>query len=564
MEDAVADQRDGPGREVQAQKINAEKTYARILQHKEVSLQQSALAERRATRLTKQMLKMSEVRQEEKLTKMAEESQRRYEHTMEKARLDGDLRVHEVELAREEQKLMREAMRAKDRIRKEQEGEGESARSERMKWAQARSCWEQREAARRAKFKEDEMKAKAEKIEERAKATNAAHEAYLQEQAEKKAAARGKMQECNEKNEERRKKDLAEQRKAKADKCKLWKERQEQADQRRREHDSAVSEALRKRGELRDQKVAAGQQKAELQWEEQAEKILHKYLEAEEFSEAKKEKLRQRAAEESRRLMDAGRRSRADSGRDALEEGKKDGTKDAGAAANTSATTPVGERGARGAGNGVHPVNQWDVLDVNNRVKKDYVQKCSELKSAAHNMLAHKRYKGLADEAAKVEDPKKDNSEMRKLRWVHERYAANKSTQESSTSSSNVHPSGAMTERSHRSDQVKHLQPCGMCERHFSSDFLVGHILKSVLHKLRRDFERHGSPRLDSTGESQGVQENPSRAVSGHQDVQAKEPSSQAEVEKFSARGRPKAELYDYALPLCTACHQLVSLKRLL
>eukprot|EP00927_Polykrikos_kofoidii_P034641 TRINITY_DN29352_c0_g1_i1.p1 TRINITY_DN29352_c0_g1~~TRINITY_DN29352_c0_g1_i1.p1 ORF type:complete len:544 (+),score=115.48 TRINITY_DN29352_c0_g1_i1:229-1860(+) len=517
----------------QCAQVNPEKTLAQMLQVKEANLAREALAERRALRLTKYYLHENEAEQQEKLRKMAEKSRMQYQNGMQSLR-DKELgEASKAEMVREEKKVLLDLAKAYSAKHREFEAQGDAKRHERSRWAHARQCYDKVATDKRNKKFEESQKERKERLEEKIREHEKALKAASEEKEASRDAACAKAAADTEKAAINRRAQIIEARKNLVETRRENLAKQEEAQRRRQEREHEVLNGLQKRCEQREKKVVQMTLKVSKDAEEKRKRLLAKYDVMNELACYKEEKSKIRAEEEHRRVF-------------------LDSTSSAQLASTQNGSTPeqdvlkatpkIEERPSRSH------VTCWskEVVDANNRAQKDYIQKCSDLQQAASQMLTQKNFKSLADEASKMES--KDDAQTRHMKWLHSRIVAEKSKQSKDTMATLsiggggfdgiTASSGSMTDRGSR----RRLVQCGLCERDFTTDAIVGSALRRVINVFRR-----GGPQQDEKSTQSDK--------AGHVDL----PET---LEGASTRSTVQSPLYDYALPLCTACHRIVTLRR--
>jgi len=273
-----------------------------------------------------------------------------------------------------------------------------------------------------------------------------------------------------------------------------------------------------------------------------ADRVIQKYEQAHRFQAAKEEKARMRAAEEQHLMWQMrGRVYDGQSDDDGVQTGYSSGKE----TPRTANSRPV-------------PSSSEHFAAVNSRDKKDYVLRCDELTATKNRMQVQKKFKGLAEEATKI-DEANDDPITRKLRNLHNKYTERDKKAKEGT------PRGMMRNESCRSELSQtagHRGKCGLCERDFPPEAFVGHAWKRQLQKLRRRREREVTAE-DGNNQATEHHGRDDRFTSRHSDttVVDKEQMAQLSEGPGGASGQHKAQapLYDYSVQLCSACHMYVS-----
>jgi len=511
--------------------VNTERTYAEILKFKEAKLAKDALAERRAARLTKVFLKEAEEFRKDKQRVSAEVSARHYQESIRRARQESDTRATLAEIAREQEEQMRQMIEDQEVEKREQDVRAGGDKSEREKWAHARQCYEQIQADNRLKKGEDATRQRVERMEAKRKVHEDAKKERDAEIKEKKKTASDQANTSFDKVKENIRKSRVASGK---DRVKLdsdVRQKQEQAEKQREEAKQALFGRFKADKEKTEKlRLALGDQFAQAEEEkrrrvaEKLKRIEERRTEEEGYQRKVQEKLCQQLQQD---LSQGDRTARSDS---------------------AAGVDPKAEdKGGKSQIERYMPPTFWskDLVESNNKVKKEYLLKCHELKTAGENMILRKKYKELADGASKNDG--EDDPQTRHLRATHNRYVSHRSRELQSTESA------AKTDTA---SSPRKEQKCGLCSREFPCNSLVGGAMARIVEKARNKKEQRGMPLSARSAPPRGntaVGEQPSGVSQTD-----KESSPQADGNEISGKAPPP--LYDYRVPLCALCHQYVSI----
>jgi len=192
----------------------------------------------------------------------------------------------------------------------------------------------------------------------------------------------------------------------------------------------------------------------------------------------------------------------------------------------TEESPQVDERKAR-HGSPLPTFYSKELIDLNNQAHKEYLLRRKELHNARDNMNINKRYKTLAEGAA----GQNEGYRSERLKAVQQSQIEKAKKEPSSPISRAVAKPARATPRNHA---------CGLCEKEFPFDHLVGSVLRRNIERMRA--ERKG--RLAS-----GTRK------SGHHTDFADEGAEQAASPKQAASPASKStSLYDYEVKLCVNC----------
>ncbi|CAK8986788.1 Hypothetical protein (Fragment) [Durusdinium trenchii] len=175
-----------------------------------------------------------------------------------------------------------------------------------------------------------------------------------------------------------------------------------------------------------------------------------------------------------------------------------------------------------------------ELIVANSRAHKEYVQRCGKLQQAGFEMLAKKQFKVLAD-AAHIRE---DDAPAARMRSLHEKYLSENGKGRYKP------PSGAVTARTPR----RKVPTCGLCERHFPLESLIGSTLGKTLQKIK---DSNDLPDLCSASQASGAMTCPTSPS-------ATDRAPDAGTSQVEERILPGVRLYDTEVPLCAACYHRV------
>jgi hypothetical protein len=199
-----------------------------------------------------------------------------------------------------------------------------------------------------------------------------------------------------------------------------------------------------------------------------------------------------------------------------------------------------------------HEKKQQEHIEATMRAHKDYIRRLEEIREADRKMMVTKKFKSVADAALSQEDKISDVCSTR-MRSLHNMYIG-KGLKDSSTMSS---ASGASTARTPRRERN---HSCGLCEREFPLEHLVGSALQRNLMRLRNTVpDSRLPPAARGKKPMIGAEESPRQALvrSSTMNLLVEERPSPI-IPTVSTKVSPGDSLYDHEVPLCPSCYHFV------
>mmetsp|Transcript_12437 Transcript_12437/g.29641 ORF Transcript_12437/g.29641 Transcript_12437/m.29641 type:complete len:537 (+) Transcript_12437:81-1691(+) len=521
-------------------KIDVEKTYKTILAKREAKLSREALAEREATQLTKYFIRARRRELKETLEQQAKQSRRHYERNLQKVKDAGEAALAMAQMVQEEKVIISNHMAEKGRERQAEELRAKAERDERAKWQQARMLYERFQAEDRARLRQVREQEKMEKIQD----SHRKHDHQLREHQVEKAEGLKNAQQ----------KRLTDALKVKDSKQKLLhSDRQDarktantvqrkmrEAEERRTALHKEVTHAKREQMEVVLEKVDRAERERQQRRQAKHEEILQKALELEiRLAERAREKEGDKESSEGepspRRQGERGKALPRGSSKEskALDDSKSQQEKKE----ETSAEKDEASEKA------CPPIcyDSKELIHANNRVHKDYVRRCANLNQAGIDMLTKKQFKALAD-AASSKEPGQDDPYCFRMRSLHNHYIKEGKGKPTSPI------------RSARTPRRK-VPTCGLCERHFPLESLVGSASQRMLQRLKQT-ESRGELLVDVLKSNSQV---PGAVASPASPTMSERAADGGGVQtKAEDRMLPGVRLYDAGLPLCAACYHRV------
>mmetsp|Transcript_28328 Transcript_28328/g.49485 ORF Transcript_28328/g.49485 Transcript_28328/m.49485 type:complete len:528 (-) Transcript_28328:114-1697(-) len=507
-----------PGHE--AVKVDAEKTYRNMLERKQVQLAKEAKFERRCMALTKRFLKSHEESIKEKQARDNEASQKNYERNMQKVadslQADNLLR----QMVKEERNQISQLMHEKAMQREHEKEKKAEKEAERNYLIQARICYDQQQAEKRHKKVEEDTTRRDEARKERMEKHRCVTEENQKTDLEARKVNEDKFNASMAKVAERNKKREIEYRQDRHEKLSARAQKQRDASEVREKRNEQVRQAAREATDKWTQKVEQRRQEDE-------DRIKHKAQQIVDKAQAVEERLK-----ESRQEAMSARDQRSQNS--STMESRK--PQDA---------SPRLEERSKGP-----PIVPWaeDLKKsnkANTQAHKDYFQKISDLKEAEHRMRSQKRYKKLEEGAR---DNEEDMDTVR-LRSLHNMYIAQKKPEAKDKDS----PVSARSSVRPSPRQPRHGR-CGLCEREYPVENLVGSALRRTVERLRHQSpKRLKSSRAGKERQAVWQQSLENADGAGHGNASGNTVITDEIVENArSDRERPG--LYDYEVKLCVNC----------
>lgn len=498
-------------------RVDTQKTYNSMLERKQAQVARNAKFERRAMVLTKRFLKNSEDAVKEKQARAAEASQRSYERNMQK--VEDSLQAESLlrQMVKEERNQISQLMHEKAKQRQAEEDKRVEKEATRRYYIQARNFFDQQQAEKRHKKVEEEAKAKQEATQARMDKHDETSKEVLNQQTEERKLLEDKFNTSLAKVEERRAKKELQYRQDRRECLKTRAQKLKDAEEVRQKRNDQVQQAARESTERQKQKIELIRKEEEDRIQEKRQMLIDKMSAAE-----------RRLQENSRQDSLTAREQQSQ--KPSVAEKKRQ---------QEAAPAKIEERGR-----GTQMTSTWskELIEANTQAHKDYYQRDHALREAEHGMLMKKRYKKL-EEGAKEDEQDIATS---RLRSVHNMYIAQKPREPQNkdapiSSRSSVRPSPR---------PPRHGR-CGLCEREYPIENLVGSALRRTVERLR-----HQSPNLPKTGrgvkERQAFCQNPENAEGAAHTAQGSVITD--EIVETAKSSLERGGLYDYEVRLCINC----------
>lgn len=545
-------------------KVNVEKTYNDLLAKREAKLAKDALIEGRAQVLTRHFLKSREDEEKKKLEKLAEFSQQRYEQSMKKVRetLAAENSLHQ--LAEEEKRIISETVQQKVKEKHERQLQAQAEKREREKWKEARVLYEQMLAEARAKKLEENHKMKLEVLEANMKSKEERYQKSRECLDKKRSDASKSQSSAIERVLDNRTELLKKNYKAKQNLLQTVEQKIQQADSRRQEYQGQITQLLRQHGDQINEKVNECLTAREQLRQEKAKRLLEK-VEARQYRDHKgsRKSLELQVEGESGDEVQVSqiettaeppsqRPHRRTFGTSAVVATHRPTTELSSSQRRQDMSTTQKSDQSRTAkateDPPCHEKKQQEHTEATMRAHKEYIRRLEEIREADRKMMVTKKFKSVADAALSQEYKISDVCSTR-MRSLHNMYIGKK-LKDSSTMSS---ASGASTARTPRRE--KH-HSCGLCERDFPLEHLVGSALQKNLTRLRNTVPDSCLPPAARGKKPMVADESPPQAL-----VRASTMNFLAEerpIVPVSTKVIPGDSLYDHEVPLCPSCYHFV------
>lgn len=544
-------------------KVNVEKTYNDILAKREAKLAKDALMEGRAQVLTRHFLKSREAEEKKKLEKLAEFSQQRYEQSMKKVRetLAAENSLHQ--LVEEEKRIISETVQQKVKENHERQLQAQAEKREREKWKEARMLYEQMIAEERAKKLEENHQKKLNDLKESMSDKEKKYKESRENLDKKRSDTSESQVSAMKKVLDKRKALSKENYEAKHNLLQTVEQKIQQADSRRQEYQGQISELLRQHGEQINQKVnecltareQLRQDKAKQLFEKARQyrdhkgsrKSLELQVEGESGEEVQVTQIETTAEPPHRPHRRTFGTSATAAHRPTTELSSSQQRPDMSTTQKSDQfrTAKATEDPPR------HEKKQQEHIEATMRAHKDYIRRLEEIREADRKMMVTKKFKSVADAALSQEDKISDVCSTR-MRSLHNMYIG-KGLKDSSTMSS---ASGASTARTPRRE--KH-HSCGLCEREFPLEHLVGSALQKNLMRLRNTLpDSRLPPAARAKKPMIGAEESPRQALVRSSTMNLLEERPSPIIPTVSTKVSPGDSLYDHEVPLCPSCYHFV------
>lgn len=512
--DIVTDKKD----DSEAYAVDTRKTYEGILSRKEAELAREAQFERRALALTKHFLKSHEQKESHRLDDLHEASQRSYDRSMAKVKRGCDSEAMLKEMVREEKNQISQLMAERLRQRELEEDKKREAKAEREYYMQARIVHHQMQAEERHRNVEEQQRERADAIKDRMQRHQERQKEILQEKNESQTTTAAKFDSELEKVLERRKhndmlarKERHEKRTARAERGnKALDNRQKQVEQRQ--------QGMREAEEERHRKVL---ERKRVEQQELLEKVNRMKQEDEEKFQRSIGPSSSRSLQETSHSEPHGRLGRA--------------TVVSTMAANPEETKQEDERKTHSPT--IPTFHSQELVDLNNQAHRDYMMRRKELDTASQKMNVQKRYKAVADGA--LPGASEDYRSAR-LKGVCQTHMASKPKEPKKDTPISTRGAQRPTPRA-----IARPLKCGLCDREYPTDHLVGSALRRTIERLR-----HQSPKLSKEAPRR-------RSAAGAPDngEDSGDGNSRGSIQRQpTSPSNKKPGLYDYEVKLCVNC----------
>eukprot|EP00933_Yihiella_yeosuensis_P037400 TRINITY_DN31328_c0_g1_i1.p1 TRINITY_DN31328_c0_g1~~TRINITY_DN31328_c0_g1_i1.p1 ORF type:complete len:579 (+),score=151.73 TRINITY_DN31328_c0_g1_i1:84-1820(+) len=557
-------------------KVDVDKTYNTIIAKKEAKLSRDALLERRAIMLTRHFMRTREEEEKKQLAKMAEVSSESYERSMKKIREQLAAESQATALVAEERAVIAESMAEQARRKKEKEMQELAEKREREKWKEARNLYDQMQSEERKKVLQDKDKEKFNKAKEKMEKNAAAYKEWQETSEAERAAQASKVTAELGKATERRKKLMQESWQAKTTMISELDRKTQEADNRRKKHQDEVERKVKEHMAKVDQQVDDCAKRRAKHQEELKAKVLAKARIFRERNDGTYQPNNDELAEKESQEDDdaepriASKAKRKASKHSGGESAQQHGNRTAAQQAAKTQDASRQEKDTEGEGDkakkqedktgGNAPVSHHsqELITANQRAHRDYVRKLADLRQAEYHMMSKKHFKSMAESALSKQDNETEICSVR-MRSIHNMYFGQKEkTAKDSSSKTDASPqskekSGASTARTPRKERIL---PCGLCEREFPPENLVGSAMKKTILKLTHKY--HDKSRRSAEGRKKVKTEEatllPGELSQSRLEVNGKDTQSKG----GDSRATPGARLYDCEVGLCGSCYQFV------
>lgn len=499
------------------EKERIKKSYDRQVERREGLVAREARFERKAQYLTKHFMKDFEQKEDQKIENLRQASQASYDKSMQKQH-DGYASEQMLkEMVREEKNQISQliSMRTEQREREEQEQKDKEAR--RKYFREARIAYDNMQTTERHKLIAEHEAQRRQKIEERMVAHSARTKELLDLKGQEQEATTNKFEAHVAKVQDTRRKQDIEKRKGMHEQ---WASRteKEKAAREARERD-----ADQKRKELQEREVARKRLVEErMLIDEQNQIELAKRIANKGTSWSKPDQSPRREAHQAREPRETTSMTAMDGQKQ--EEGNDQKS-------DSPRNSPRKSRGERA--HEISPLHSnKEMIDFNAQVQKDYFNRISEVGEARNKMHCNKKYKAMAEAVSSSEE----DFRGARLKAVYQDFVTPKTKEPRQDKPISTRGTERPVARQPRT------MTCGLCEREFPLDHLVGSALRQSVEKMR-----HLNPKLSMAPMSAREKPNSSRAFDDAGDGRA------SSAQGRTSRGDKKS-LYDYEVKLCVNC----------
>lgn len=502
----------------------AAKTYNNIVARKEMQLARAAQFDRRALFLTKHFMKESEQQKKQEAQDLREASQRSYDRSMERVHSGYASEAMLKEMVREEKNQISQLMSMRAQQRDKEEENKKEKEEQRQYYREARSIYDRMQKEERQKALDEKQKERKDTIQERLKLHDDRCKELLDKKAEDQAAMTARFEAHFDKVNEARKEHTKKQRREQYMKWKAYQEKEKAAEEARQQAVQSQQQNIRMREEERQRRVLERHQVEEEETQAKIQRILSKGPAKRSPESFKNEStIREQRQERASTSGEVKKREQEES----MDQKQADGDRK--------------DRSARQHRLAPLPTTWRDLKETNAQVHKEYVAKCADLSSAAHKMQTKNRFKALADAASELEDDWKSA----RLKAVHQTLVNKKPKEQNKDVPISTRGSRRPVARSAR------MLTCGLCEREFPPEHLVGSALRRTVERFRQQQPNAPKHKVMSAREK-------NETYQSHQSYQ----SEGRESSPDHHRGHPNAQrsgsskslLYDYEVKLCVNC----------
>merc|ERR1719174_1252963 len=212
--------------------------------------------------------------------------------------------------------------------------------------------------------------------------------------------------------------------------------------------------------------------------------------------------------------------------------------------------------------------NSKELVELNDRAHKDYMLRRKEMDDARYKMSNTKKYKALAETVAELSD----DDLSRRLRGIHQAHLAPKQKEKekekerkkrADSSPSSSRSSSRKRDRYPKAEarSLPRVMRCGLCEREYPSDQMVGSAWSKKIQRLKR--QKSSSPPISPKKLELEAPISPKTVASTRRsaatdceegDSSSSSPQVPNGKKPSSPPGRKRESLYDYEVKLCAKC----------
>lgn len=501
------------------EKERIKKSFDKQVERREAVVAKEASFERKAQFLTRHFMKEYEQKQYQRTEDLRQASQMSYDRSMQR-RHDGAASEQMLkDMVKEEKSQISQLINLRLQQREREAQEQKDKEDQRKYYREARAVHDKLQSEERHRKVAEREQQRKNEIEERMQS----HSARAKELFDTKSQAQdasiqkfeaniAKVQELKKKQDYQRRKDMHER----------WTyhaEKEHSARESRNKDAEEKRQRLQEKEEARRRMVEAKLEAEELQQIELAKRIAHK------GTGGGRPHLSPRHEAYSREP----RETIASVGADVKKSQQEENNEQKG----DDARKDRGERALHDKP-GVRPGRSQDLVDFSAQVQKDYFVRVMDVDEARHKMHVNKRFKAVADGASGMEA----DLRVGRLKSVYQDLVAPKTKEPREDVPISTRGAQRPVARPPKTTA------CGLCEREFTSDHLVGSALRQTVEKMR-----YLNPKLSRVPMSAREKPSANRSHDDAADAHAPRSSPQATTHRGD-----KQSLYDYEVRLCVNC----------